>query len=258
MTSDGRQLADDFRDEGFVVLRRLADETDVEELRAAYEEVLADGSSSGDRLLGGLTRQVMRPHVVHETFRTNRVLERARPLAASLLGGEVEFFFDMLIDKPAGHPHTTPWHQDMSYTAEPFAPAGTPLTTGYVQFWVALDHVDAASGGMQFIAKRHRGTLLAHFVVSGDATENGRLLAIIDPQHALDLAAAISPRLRPGDATAHTYGTPHYTGPNLSDHQRRAYIFNFRSIDEATEAPARRPAAVNVRRDPSRSDGPGR
>jgi ectoine hydroxylase-related dioxygenase (phytanoyl-CoA dioxygenase family) len=233
MTSQRWQVADDFRDEGFVVLRSLADDTDVERLRAAYEEVLAHGTSSGDRLLGGVTRQVMRPHAVHEVFRANPVLDRAQRLAVDLLGGEVEFFFDMLIDKPAGHPHSTPWHQDMSYTAEPFAPAGTQLAMGYVQFWVALDDVNAASGGMQFIPRRHRGAMLEHFVVSGDPTDNGRLLAITEPHDVFDLASAVAPQLRPGDATAHTYGTPHYTGPNVSDHQRRAYIFNFRLRAEA-------------------------
>jgi ectoine hydroxylase-related dioxygenase (phytanoyl-CoA dioxygenase family) len=103
----------------------------------------------------------------------------------------------------------------------------------YVQFWVALDDANAASGGMHFIPRRHRGSMLEHFVVSGDPTDNSRLLAITEPQDVLDLASAVAPELRPGDATAHNYGTPHYTGPNLSDHHRRAYIFNFRRRAEA-------------------------
>lgn len=227
-------VAAGFRDDGFVVLRGLADSTTVELVRAAYDEVLADGRHAGDRLLGGLTRQVMFPHQAHETFRSNAVLDRAAPIAAGLLGGDVEFYFDMLIDKPAGHPHTTPWHQDMSYSAEPFAPAGTTLTMRNIQFWLALDDVDARSGGMQFIAGRHRGPMLAHVIASGEPTDNGRLLAIADPDASLDLAAAAAPSLRPGDATAHAYGTPHYTGPNRSSHQRRAYIFNFRLTGAAS------------------------
>ncbi|WP_116997322.1 phytanoyl-CoA dioxygenase family protein [Desertimonas flava] len=228
MTSPADAFVAAFRDDGFVVIPELADAATVDELRGAYDDVLADGRHHGDRLLGGLTRQVMLPHLAHETFASNAALQRTRPIAAALLGGDVEFYFDMLIDKPAGHPHTTPWHQDMSYSAEPFAPVGTPLTMRNVQFWLALDDVDANGGGMQFIAGRHRGPMLAHHVAAGDPTDNGRLLAIVDPDESLDLSAAVTPALRPGDATAHAYGTPHFTGPNRSGHQRRAYIFNFR------------------------------
>lgn len=227
MPSEPEQLAADFRDDGFVVLRELADATTVDVLRAAYDEVLADGRHEGDRLLGGVTRQVMYPHLAHDTFRANAALERARSISADLLGGEVEFYFDMLIDKPAGHPHETPWHQDMSYSAEPFAAAGTPLTMRNVQFWLALDDVDVTNGGMQFIAGRHRGAMLPHFVASGDPADNGRLLAIVDPEDSLDVSSAVAPALASGDATAHAYGTPHATGPNRSSRQRRAYIVNF-------------------------------
>jgi hypothetical protein len=47
--------------------------------------------------------------------------------------------FDMLIDKPGGTVHETPWHQDVSYFRRPAAPKGTSTVVDDVQVWLALD-----------------------------------------------------------------------------------------------------------------------
>lgn len=93
-----------------------------------------------------------------------------------------------MIYKPAGHPHETPWHQDLGYAGMPTAPAGTPSVDGLVQFWVSLDDIDEANGCMGFVPGHHEQPLLPHVVASGEPDDPGRLLVIDDPDRYLDLS----------------------------------------------------------------------
>lgn len=224
---------------GFTVVPDLADAETLAAMRGVYDGML-DGSipcPGTDRQLGGLTRQIMMPHLHHPLFAANPALERARALAAKLVkNDQPQFMFSMLIYKPAGHPHDTPWHEDMAYAGKPFTPAGTTWPNDViVQFWLALDDVDGTMGCMEFIPGVQNGPMPPHVVASGDPDDDGRLLAIDDPERRLDLARAVKCPLRAGSATVHGYATPHYTGPNRSTRGRRAYIFSFANPEALAE-----------------------
>ena len=214
--------------DGFVVIERLIDDAALAELREAYDAILSRRvAAAGDRMLGGITRQVMMACTAHPAFHQNDALEEAAEIAEQLLGAAPIRTFDMLIDKPPGHPHATPWHQDMSYAGFPFAPEGAHIPLETLQFWVALDDVDAANGCMHFLPGQHKAPLLAHRVASGDPDDDSRLLELVDAERQLDLSRAVAAPLRAGGATLHSYGTPHYTPPNrTADRARRAFIFN--------------------------------
>lgn len=224
-----------FGRDGFAVVPALADRDTLVEMRKVYDGML-DGSvpcPGTDRDLGGLTRQIMMPHLHHPLFGQNSALTRARELASDLIGtDDPQFLFSMLIYKPPGHPHPTPWHQDMCYAAKPFTPAGTHWPNNViVQFWLALDDVDETMGCMEFIPGVQDRPMPPHVVASGDPDDEGRLLAIDDPEARLDLSMAVQCPLPAGSATVHGYATPHYTGPNRSSRGRRAYIFSFADVD---------------------------
>lgn len=217
-----------YQRDGFLIIDKLVGGADLDALRVAYDEVLeAQIPLVGDRMLGGITRQVMVPSIQHPVFKENGALDAARGLLPSLLD-DAEFLFDMLIYKPPGHPHETPWHQDMAYAGKPFAKAGSRIILETVQFWLALDDVDEENGCMHFLPGHQTEPLLEHHIASGDPSDDGRLLAFVDPETQVDLTAAVAAPLRAGGVTLHSYGTPHYTPPNRStDRPRRAYIFNF-------------------------------
>lgn len=224
-------VAASFANDGFAILNDLADPETLEELRSLYDGML-DGSvpcPGTDRELGGLTRQIMRPHLHHPKFENNAVLDRARAIAKSLMNiDDPQFVFSMLIYKPPGHPHETPWHQDLAYARMPITPVGTRLANDTIaQFWLALDDVDETMGCMEYIPGAQNNPMLPHHVASGDPSDDGRLLAIDEPEHHIDLSSAVKCPLKAGSATVHGYATPHYTGPNLSVRGRRAYIFSF-------------------------------
>lgn len=133
-----------------------------------------------------------------------------------------------MIYKPGGHDKDTPWHMDMSYTPMPALWAGARVPNNLnIIFWLALDDVDETMGCMEFIPRVQNNPMSEHFVASGEANEDTRLLAIRDPESVLDLSTAVQCPIPAGSATVHGYSVPHFTGPNRSTWQRRAYIFSF-------------------------------
>jgi ectoine hydroxylase-related dioxygenase (phytanoyl-CoA dioxygenase family) len=236
MYIDAARVAREFDTRGFAIVSGLASAATVRELGKIYDGML-DGSipcPGTDRQLGGITRQIMMPHAHHPYFLENEAVARAREIAKLLVRtDQPQMRLSMLIYKAPGHPHETPWHQDMSYAGRPQLAAGTHWPHHAVaQFWVALDDVDETMGCMEFVPFAHLQPMREHYVSSGDPEDVGRLLAVRDPARALDLSSAQKCPLPAGSATVHGYSTPHYTGPNRSATRgRRAFIFNFSNAD---------------------------
>lgn len=223
-----------FKRDGFLAIPQLADAKTVAALGEVYDAML-EGEidvTPTDNPLGMITRQIMMPSAYHEIFRSNPALDAAREIAKELLETDTPLpVFDMLIYKEPGQTATTPWHQDFSYSVMPLAPAGVAIPSNeYVQFWLALDDVDERNGCMHFIPSAHTSPMLEHYIAGGAIDYSQRLLAIREPESALDLSTAVACPLKAGGATVHNYGTPHFTSGNTTtDRRRRAYIFNFSS-----------------------------
>lgn len=217
-----------FRRRGFLAVDRLIGDDDLAVVRAAYDDVIAGRlAAPGDRLLGGIIRQVKGPSSASGVFADNAAIDAGLQVAAAVFGHDrFEPVYEMLIDKPPHTPHETPWHQDIGYFGKPVVRAGAPGAIEDIQIWLALDDVDVDNGCMQFIPTAYGTPALAHVVAAGDPDDEGRLVAI-DPTVAVDQERAVACPLPAGGATMHFVSTPHYTGPNrTADRPRRAYIFN--------------------------------
>jgi ectoine hydroxylase-related dioxygenase (phytanoyl-CoA dioxygenase family) len=240
---DDADLRAQFDRDGYLVIDRLVSDATVRQLRDVYDAMIrCEIDCAGtDGKLGDVTRQIMMPSAHSAVFRDNEALDAARKISIELLGVENPVtVFDMLIYKPPGHPHSTPWHQDFAYSSMPYASAGASIPPRYiVQFWLALDDADETTGCMHFIPGVHRQPLLPHIVANGRPDQPGRLLGIDHPERHLDLTAATACPLRAGGCTVHAYGTPHFTPPNISTtRHRRAYIFNFADPRSVVKDPA--------------------
>lgn len=226
-----------FLRDGYLHVPQLVDGQALAGLRAAWDALLSGAIDCGTdaRMLGGRTRQIVRPSRHHPGFADNPALDAGRALAAGVLGcAEPVFVFDQLLFKPPGHPATTPWHQDLAYLHVPFTRAGARTTMAVMQFWVPLDDVDEDTGCMWFLPGHALDRLLPHEVAGGAPDADDRLLAIVDPDATLPLAGAVAVPLAAGGCTAHAPGTVHFTSANTSaSRQRRAYIFSFAAVPAA-------------------------
>lgn len=186
------ELVERFHEDGFLALPALVGADALADLRAAYDELLEQRVAT-DRNLGGITRQVMVPSMAHPVFNDNEALRRGREIVGQLFGTTTAArTYDMLIYKPPGHPHETPWHQDAGYFERPVAKTGTPIPFRSVQFWVALDDADVENGCMHFVPGRHRDGVLEHVVVSGDPTDEGRLIGMPRPSEQLNMSDLVA------------------------------------------------------------------
>ncbi|WP_431123871.1 phytanoyl-CoA dioxygenase family protein [Flagellimonas flava] len=208
-----------FLKQGYAKLDRLIPNSEVENLRGLYDDLLQDKERTlGLRSdLGGgeggtveKITQIMRPSMVEPKLTETISYQLALDHVKDMLGGDMELDFDMLINK-APHTNTpTPWHQDAAYWIK--MPDKRSASC-----WISLDEVYEENGCMWFIPK-DADTILPH----KHYTEGGALHCETDGKNAECIP------LKPGGCTFHDGFTLHFSKGNTTDSHRRALILNFR------------------------------
>ncbi|HTO55952.1 MAG TPA: phytanoyl-CoA dioxygenase family protein [Myxococcota bacterium] len=129
-------------------------------------------------------------------------------LVHDLVGPDVRLYWDQAVYKKPGTRAPFPWHQDNGYTfVEPQA---------YLTCWVALTDATLDNGCPRVVPGLHRGGTLAH-----EASDLGFICFDEAP------AEVVAAPVRAGGIVVFSSLTPHATGPNLTDDERRAYIVQF-------------------------------
>jgi ectoine hydroxylase-related dioxygenase (phytanoyl-CoA dioxygenase family) len=211
--------------EGFLALEQITDAED----RAAIEALLMElfgrhaelpaeiayelGNTKDDRG-EAVIPQIIGPSKLAPTLLASRYFANARAIARQLLGADCAFKGDHAIYKPPHNNKETPWHQDQAY----YAPG---VTAHVVNFWMPLRAATVENGCMQFIPRSHLGDLLPHHRAGHDPKMHTL------ETDAVDRARVVACPLPAGGATLHALKTLHYTGPNVSDQPRPAYILAF-------------------------------
>ena len=140
-----------FNRDGYTLVGPLLSPLEVDELRAAHDELLARWASECGTSLDEYTRVVSQWTGLwkqHPAFAAHVRRPQLAAVACRLLGAaHVQLFHDHLISKPPVHSSTIPWHQDY-----PFWPLDRPRA---LSCWVALDDVTAESGAMHFMPGAH-------------------------------------------------------------------------------------------------------
>ena len=213
-----------FAQDGYLRYDALISPDEVARLLALYDRFL-DGSIEvgGMRsdLGGGAERkegvkenitQIMWPSefvpVLHDTPAYRNALRVVR----EMLGADMAFDFDMLIDKAPQSGTPTPWHQDCAYW--PDLPDRRAASC-----WIALDEATLDNGCMWFAPGSQEAELRPH----RPAGKGGGALECDGSE---DEAVAVP--LAPGSCTLHGGKTMHYSRGNTTDGHRRALILNFR------------------------------
>lgn len=196
-----------YRRDGVVVLRGVLDGAEVEQARAAVEEVLARPgdlqlvASRGDDP-GRFVEDFCRWGDVPAIGRL-ATASRLPSIAAQLLGSErVRLYHDHVLVKEGGTRQRTPWHQDQPYYN----------VSGHgVSAWIPVDPVPEA-GCLELVAGTHAGPwLMPRTFLTGEARwfPEGSLAELPDIE--ADRAAFDIRRweLQPGDAICFDFLTVH-------------------------------------------------
>ncbi|MGI9601020.1 MAG: phytanoyl-CoA dioxygenase family protein [Acidimicrobiales bacterium] len=222
-----------FAEHGYVHLRGLLTEAEVDELSVVYDrflrrEIEVPGKDFCD-MAGDYGRNpedysivnVMLPRRYHAAWQGNVYERRAASAAQQLCGDGMTIDYDQLLAKqPYKEDAVFAWHQDMAYWPD------TP-DTRTATFWLAIDDSTVENGCMRFVpSTNHETALRPHQPQFGDRGES----------HALgtDLLPTDEPVPVPisrGDVTVHNERVMHGSGGNHTAGFRRAYILALRSAD---------------------------
>ncbi len=218
---------DDFRMRGYLRIGPLLDADTVEVLRGEYDRVFAEARQSNrfrnlaisdtdaiEDKLSAPEQMLQITQVCERSLAFRHLLYDARILdiAEDLIGPNIQLFHDQALFKPAHHGGAVYWHQDNAYWR--CHPAQL------VSCWLTLDDVDESNGAMHLIPESHlRG-------LGGQHERAQSTNALLDARSHVDEEQAVVIDLPAGGALFHHCQTMHYTPPNHTPRQRRAFAIH--------------------------------
>lgn len=209
---------------GYLSIDRIMPLEEVAWMREVYDRLFREqaGRDVGDQFdLAGTDEegvppvlpQILGPAKYAPELRESMLWVNAAHMVRQLLGDQASFGDGHMIFKPARIGAETPWHQDEAY----WDPA---LHYTSLSIWVPLQEATIENGCMWFVPGSQDMEVVSHRSVGGDV----RIHALEALK--VDISSAVACPLPPGGATFHASRTLHYTGPNRSEIDRRAYILS--------------------------------
>ncbi len=218
-----------FDTEGYLLLPGFIPTSEVDELTRLVElhvrehqQELAAQATQGVSRAGEIS---FTQHLAERDDRIARFVrhERLISLAVSLLGPDLELYWDQAVYKLPDTRRDFPWHQDNGYT--PVEPER------YLTVWLALGEVTLQSGCLWLLPGSHRSGVRPHVDTPiGKAADPGDNVGV--PVEA-----------RRGDVLAFSSLLLHKSGPNVSADERKAYIVQYAPTgirDKASQMPVGR------------------
>jgi len=214
---------DTFRRDGFVVIGKILENSELEELRSEYDRLFdearddsrysnlaADGGAAQRHDEGATEEMLQIMQCCERSLAFRRLLyhESILDIAEDLIGSRLQLFHDQALFKPAHHGGPIHWHQDNGYWK--------CMPANLVSCWLTLDDVDVTNGSMHLITGSH---LAAHGHERGDV--------LLDASDALGGVEPVVVDLPAGGVMFHHCQTLHSTPPNRTDRQRRAFAIHF-------------------------------
>jgi ectoine hydroxylase-related dioxygenase (phytanoyl-CoA dioxygenase family) len=222
-------LIEQYRREGYAIIRRLIAPSEVAALAKACDAVHAEGLTHrrsfrhGNlhyRLDHGEVRMVQWASRHNRALGDFRIDPRIARLLQPFLGDDVKQIINQVHWKKPGGRGDFAFHQDSRFRKP--AHAYRNLAHSYVQTGLAIDRHDPESGGLQFVPGSHLlGDLsmaLDDEVMANRPSDVQLKAAGLDPAHVVQL------ELEPGDFVLWNPYLVHGSATNHADHFRRFYI----------------------------------
>ena len=232
MVSDDEREA--FRRDGYVHLRGVLSQAEVDEIEAVYDaflrrEIKVDGKDFNDMTTGEhgtdpsgyAIVNVMLPRRYYPQWVGNVFERRAQSIAEQLCGEGMTIDFDQLLAK---HPGRTDavfgWHQDQAYWID-------TDDRRTATCWLAVEDSTPENGCMQFLPGSQTEPVRPHRPLHEDRTKSHTLITDLR-----DGDVMVPVQISRGDITVHSEGVLHGSGGNTTESSwRRAYIVALRSVD---------------------------
>ena len=220
-----QEQLNDFHRDGYVRLGRVLSDDELETLREnydlemdraretnAYRNLSIDDGAASDAKQAAPRRMLQIMQMCERNIHFRRLLYNKAILeyVTDLIGPNIQLFHDQALFKPAKDGGAVFWHQDNAYWK--CRPANL------VSCWTTLDDVDVNNGAMQVIPGSHLSPVVHE---QSDQTN-----ALLDLQ-GVNESKAVAIDLPAGGCMFHHCQTLHYTAPNSTERQRRAFIMHF-------------------------------
>lgn len=229
------EYLEQYRDQGFAIVRQVFTPSEVAELKAAFDAVYAEGlrhpssyrhqnvffNLADDARLGNIIRMVQWPSYFNETLNQTRLDKRMLAVVAPLIGRDLKQIINQMHWKPPGAATVSfGFHQDICFR-KPREAYREPATS-YVQTGIAVDDHTCENGAMLVYPGSHRLGELS-FTAEGRVMENtpkrDDLSAV-----GLDPAKLVALEMAAGDVALWSPYTVHGSGANKTASDRRLYI----------------------------------
>ena len=229
----------EFDERGFTKIDRITSDEEVQWLRDVYDAlfegeagafVLRDVMTRIDEQRGDRIGQIIRPENYLPELKETTFWKNSRRLAAELLGLSVEEMdgWGHMVRKAARDDEALPYHQDEAFWDPNFDYRSLGV-------WMPLDPATVETGCMSLVPGSHREGIRPHKLGNDDPAVT--IIECIDPP----ADRAVPHPIPIGGASFHHCRTIHGSGPNRSDHVRRAYINEWQAVPVKRETPKDHP-----------------
>jgi len=207
--------AQSWNQDGYFLLESVLDHRDIEAVAAAIDPMEAR-TNDFLRTIEDKRKYIARADEI--TFALHPVLKSAvarkfamndvfANLCLDLLGATSRLYWDQAVYKKPGCPEEFPWHQDNGYNFV--------LPQDYLTCWVPLVDATIENGCPWVMPGVHKAGTIEHW-----QTELGW-------QCLEGMKNAVPVEAKAGDVVVFSSLTPHRTGPNHTDMERKSYILQY-------------------------------
>ncbi len=216
-----KEQVDFYHGNGYLVVEKLFDQTEVAAALHAIENILdcADPSTVAEMEPSdpNVVRRIWSPSKRHPIFSELAESEKILDIIECLIGPNILFHYSKLNMKFAQVGSVVECHQDLSYYPH--------TNTDLVSCLIYLDDATLENGCLEVIPGKHRNGILNHYIGGHYRGKIGSNISDVDYSTSVPLEASA------GSVIFLHCLTPHYSQVNKSNKPRRTFLPAYRAAD---------------------------